>query len=303
MAIAEVSSKTETQIVQQVFNSLPITIRKGFKTIIYNTMARQKSYVRIRGSLGGLTFYKKNGEDVIRTTGGATKEQIAKDPRFRRTRENMKEFAGAAKAGKALRECFKNVAKRMSDDTAVGRVTGIMRHISSSETGVRGQRPMLILPKKAFIEGFEFNRHQPLSSIFYAAYGLPTLDANRNLATWEVPDFSTVNDMGYPEGATHFKLVLAVGVLSDYVYSTATKVYEPINPDEDQTKGVAYTAEIPIGGMVGSATTLTVDLGFAAALPATVGVLVGIGIIFYQEVDGVYYELASDNALKLAVVG
>lgn len=266
-------------------------------------MAEQKSYVKIRGSLGGLTFYKKNGQSLIRITGGVTKEQIEKDPNFKRTRENMSEFAGAAKAGKAFRECFQKVVKPMSDSTAVGRITGMFKRINSVGAGIRGQRPIDIVPNKQFIEGFEFNKFLPLGTVFYPSYDPPTLDANRSVITWVVPDFNTDDSLTVPEGATHFRLVLAAGVLSDYKYSTETKIYEPTNPDENETRGLAFSAEIPVTGMVGSDTTLTVDLGFASVLPATVGVPVAIGIVFYQEVDALFYELASDNALKLVVVG
>lgn len=114
---------------------------------------------------------------------------------------------------------------------------------------------------------------------------------------------STDNYINPPEGATHFKLVLATTVLSDYTYQNAGKEFEPVNPTENSTNAIAFSAEIPLGGMVGSDTTLTADLGVGSALPATVGVVSAIGIIFYQEVNTQFYELASDNALKIEVVG
>jgi len=267
------------------------------------TMAKQQGYVKIKGSLGGLTFYKKNGDEIIRTTGGVSKERILSDPSYRRTRENMKEFAGAATAGKGLREGFKEIAKRMSDDYAVGRITGMMKRINSVGVGQRGQRPIHILLNKLFIEGFDFNKVTPLGSVLHASYSVPSLDVNRSIATWTVPDFDTDTGVTAPEGATHFKLVLASAVLSDYVYSSATKTYEPTSPEENSVRGVTMSAELPIGGMVGSDTTLTVDLGFTAPLPPTVGVLVGVGIIFYQLIQTEYYELASNNSLRIVMVG
>jgi len=129
------------------------------------------------------------------------------------------------------------------------------------------------------------------------------LDVNRSVATWLIPDFNTSNYINPPEGATHFKLVLATTVLSDYTYSTSIKKYEPANEAKNETNGIALSSEIPLGGMVGSDTTLVVDLGFGSALPATVGVVSAIGIIFYQEINTQFYELASDNALRISIVG
>ncbi|SRX56208.1 hypothetical protein [Aequorivita sp. CIP111184] len=266
-------------------------------------MANQKGFIKLRGSLGGLTFYENKGKDVVRTTGGVEKDRILKEPAFKRTRENMSEFGASAIVGKALRMGFANIIKSMAGNYIVGRITGLMKRINSVGPGIRGQREFEILNNKSLLEGFEFNKKAPLDSIFYATSDPPSLDANRSVATWLVPDFNTSNYINPPEGATHFRLVLAVTVLSDYAYANAIKGYEPVAPDENETNGIAFSAEIPIGGMVGSDTTLSVDLGFAAALPLTVGVVTAVGIIFYQEINTAFYELASDNALKIVLVG
>lgn len=76
-----------------------------------------------------------------------------------------------------------------------------------------------------------------------------------------------------------------------------------MNPAENEVSAIVFSAEIPLGGLVGSTTTLVADLGFTAALPATVGVVVALGVIFYQEINTVFYELASDNAMFIDVVG
>lgn len=265
-------------------------------------MAKQKGFIKLRGSLGGLTFYDKEGQDIVRTTGGVTKERINSDPAFKRTRENMSEFGGSAKVGKALRLGFANIVKTMGDTALVGRVTGLMKRINSLGPGNRGERAFEILNNKEIIEGFEFNKNEPLGAIFYAPNSPPTMDANRDIATWLVPDFSTDSYINPPEGATHFKLVLATTVLSDYTYDSTTKEFEPVNPIENETGGISFSAEIALGGMVGGDTTLIVDLGFGAALPASVGVVSAIGIIFYQEINSQFYELASDNAMRMDVV-
>ncbi|WCO03168.1 hypothetical protein [Psychroserpens ponticola] len=266
-------------------------------------MAKQKGFIRLKGSLGGLTFYKNNGNDLIRTTGGVDKNRIKNDPAFKRTRENMSEFGASATVGKALRMGFANIIKTMSDNSIVGRITGLMKKINSVGTGIRGQRAFEIMPNKILLEGFEFNKTMPLDAIFYAPNTAPTLDANRSVATWVVPDFNASNYINAPEGATHFKLVLVSTVLSDYAFNTPLGKYEATNADENETNGIAFSAELPLDGMVGADTTLTVDLGFAAALPATVAVINAVGIIFYQDINSLFYELASDNAMKIESIG
>ena len=175
--------------------------------------------------------------------------------------------------------------------------------VNSVGPGLRGQRAFEIVPNKVLLEGVELNLKAPLDAMFYAPNKAPTLDANRSIATWTIPDFNTDDFITQPVGASHFKLVLATTVLSDFTFNNELNTYEPVNEDENEVNGVAFTAEIPLGGMVGADTSLSVDLGFAAALPATVGVISAIGIIFYQEINTQFYELASDNAMRIEVIG
>lgn len=266
-------------------------------------MAKQKGFIKLKGSLGGLTFYKNNGDDLIRTTGGVDKNRIKNDPSFKRTRENMREFGGAATVGKALRMGFATIIKSMKDNSFVGRLTGVMKQINSAGPGVRGERIFEILNQKLLLEGIEFNKNQHLDAIFYAASAAPTFNANRDVVTWVVPDFNSSDYVNAPEGATHYKLVLACTILSDYSYNAGVKKYEPSNATENEINGIAFSSELAINGMVGSDTTLTVDLGIGAALPISVGVVAAIGIVFYQEINTQFYELASDNAMRIAVVG
>lgn len=266
-------------------------------------MAKQKGFIKLRGSLGGLTFYELDGKDIVKTTSGVSRQRILNDPNYRRTRENMSEFGGAAKIGKAFRMGFTGVSRMLLESTFSGRVTGIMKRVINLGTGPRGRRAFDIVGNQLFLEGLEFHRDRPFSSVFYAPFALPTLDANREIATWVIPDFNTNNYVNAPEGATHFQLLLNTSVLSNYSYANPDKSYEPVNPDENGVGVTVSSSEIPLTGMVGSDITIVGDLGFGVALPATVGVVIGIGILFYQEINGGFYVLASDNAMQVVVVG
>ncbi|WP_411768233.1 hypothetical protein [Winogradskyella sp. A3E31] len=266
-------------------------------------MAKNRSYIDLEGTLGGLTFYRSGGQSIVKTKSAINKDRILKEANFKRTRENMSEFGGSAKVGKSLRHGFASIVSIMSDRTVTGRLTAVMKRINANGAGVRGKREFSILPNKGFLEGFEFNKGLSLETVFYAPYSVPSLDANRSIATWTIPDFNTSDYLHPPEGASHFRLVLACSVLSDFSYDNALKSYEPVEPNENEVSAISFSSEIPLGGLVGSDTTLVADLGFTAALPATVGVVVALGIIFYQDINGSFYELASDNAMSIALVG
>ena len=266
-------------------------------------MAIQDSFIKIKGSLGGLTFYEKDGKSLIKTTSGVSKERIMTDPKYKRTRENMVEFGASAKIGKSFRTGFVSIRKAVSDNTLSGRVTGMMKQINKVGNGVRGQRTFDILANKQLIEGFEFHKKLKLSSVFFAPYSLPSIDANRSIVDMTIPDFHTGDFINAPEGATHFQLLLSASVLSNLEYDVSEKEYKFVNPDENEKNAISFSSEIPLGGMVGSDTNIQVDLGFTSPLPASVGVLIGFGILFYQEINGQFYLLARDNALRIEMVG
>jgi len=77
---------------------------------------------------------------------------------------------------------------------------------------------------------------------------------------------------------------------------------EATDPALSELGAVDVSAEIPIGGMVGAITTLSPQLPGAPNLTANVGLLGLVGIEFLQELNGDFYLLASDNAMKIAEV-
>jgi hypothetical protein len=98
-------------------------------------------------------------------------------------------------------------------------------------------------------------------------------------ATLKVTDFALkVTDV--PEGATHFRLLNHISVVSDYSYAELTRKYEPINPLDSESvfKYSEYTsveasltaelkAEFPAGTIVGEDCTILQCVGIEFYLP------------------------------------
>ena len=265
-------------------------------------MAKNKSFIKLDGTLDGLTFYRANGQDFVKTKGEINRQRILTDPAFARTRENMVEFGGAATAGKAFRAVFAVVLKVMADSYMGARANAIIKRILNLGTGPRGQREINMEGNGYLLKGFDFNT-TPFTSIFFAPNTAPTVSAGRDSLSWTVADFNTQAFVRAPEGATHFKLVLAGGYLSNYQYQMMMGLYEPENPNVNAIGGVSYSDAIPLGGMVGADTTLTLDLSSVGTVPVTSILLGAVGIVFYQQVNADFYELAQNNAMKVVVIG
>jgi hypothetical protein len=98
-------------------------------------------------------------------------------------------------------------------------------------------------------------------------------------------------------------LILATGYVSNYDYIPAMRTYEPVDETANARGASVYSAYIPLNGMVGSDTVLQVDLTSLGAIPASTAVFAGVGIVFYQDINGVLYEFAQGNAMVVPVTG
>ncbi|MDN3724442.1 hypothetical protein QRD02_08605 [Aequorivita sp. SDUM287046] len=262
-------------------------------------MARNTSFIKIEGTLEGLTFYKQDGKNLVRSAGGVSKDRIMTDPKYKRTRENMMEFGGSASAGKGFRTAFSGVVKKLGDSRISSRLSKVMHRILDMDSGARGERPVAISDHTVQLKNFEFNVKCAFSSRFYAPFAAPVVNANRDSVTWTIPPFNPDFSVTAPEGATHFRLLLASGLVSNYEYESATKGYSPTDEEYDGKGLISYSGHIPLNSETASDTVLTVDFAIGSALPLEVTNVVAGGIIFYQELGSTFYELASDNALKV----
>ena len=266
-------------------------------------MAKQTGLVKYSGTLGGVRHFKIKGlvGDYAGLSGGPTAEQIANDQAFVRTRENISEFAGCAKAGKSIRNGLSSLMKQMSDSQVTGRLTAVMKQINLNDTaGIRGERGILISQNQGDLAGFNFDKNLSPQSIFYAPVSLTTTPT-RDSATLTVAPFEPSSFINAPAGSTHFRIVNAVSVVSDYVFNTALGIYEPSNGGLDGASEIQYSPYIDLSTTTPNI-TLTSTLPGSPTITTDVSVLCTLGIEFYQQVGANYYLFASGNCMQIANV-
>lgn len=246
-------------------------------------MAKQKGILKIEGTLGGMTFYKSNGEHLVREKGGVSGDRIANDPNFIRTRENNQEFGRAGLAGKLLRDSLRILIMTASDRLVTSRtVTKMFEIMKLDTTSARGERsPAVALETaegKALLKGFDFNEKSMLKAILYKAYTVDT-------ATGEIviQALKPKTDIAFPAGATHISINGAMAVVN-----FATNEY-----DVQQTNVV--------NGPINNA-SLNVTLT-PSEVPAGAGTkLYLLRIEFYQLVNGQQYPLRNGAFNSLAII-
>lgn len=264
-------------------------------------MAIQSGPLKYKGTIGEIRHFKIKGltKNYAGLIGGPSTEQIKTAPEFKRTRENMNEFGGCAAAGKSVRAGLSQLIKQMSDPQLTGRLTAIMKKINlEDQTEARGYRAILISTQTPYLVGLNFNRNISFDSLFYAPFSL-TNAATRDSASISVPVFNPLNFINAPAGATHFRIINAISVVSDFAFNANSKSYEPINAELNELSNVAYSDYLDLGVLIPSPIEITSTLPGTPTVTPDVSVLNSIGIEFYQQVGSSFYLFNSGSALKI----
>ena len=261
-------------------------------------MSKQTGLIKLDGKIGGVSFYRSNGKDLAKIANGPTKEKILTDSEFVRTRENMTEFGGAAANAKALRLALISALPGMTDRNTCGRLTKVFKEINLKGIGLRGQRNIALSGNHNLLQNFEFNQKINFSSVFEAPF-TAAVNTGRTQATITIPAFLPSNLMQIPDGATHFQLIAAMGVVSDYSYNTTSKHYMPTDPTLNSLSSVVTGAVTAVNATTPVNFSLVAALAGTPTMTSTVTDVVCLGIQFFQQIGTVNYLLAQNNCMMI----
>ncbi|MBC7847719.1 MAG: hypothetical protein H7Y10_14660 [Flavobacterium sp.] len=246
-------------------------------------MARQKGIIKLKGTIGDITFYKSKDGYIAREKGGIDAKRLATDPAFQRTRENGAEFGRAGKAGKILRTALRSLLINSSDSKMVARLTQQMvKVIQADLTSVRGLRNV-IDGEAELLTGFEFNIGGKLSTSLFAPY-VGTIDRVTGAITVDLDPFVPMNMIAAPGGSTHFKIISA-GAEIDFETETFVEAH-------------SETAILPWDGVA----TVAINMANAVTPNSTKPLFLALGVEYYQEVNGQMYPLKNGAYNPLALV-
>ncbi len=240
-------------------------------------MAKNTGAIQLTGTIGNVTIDKN---------GNARLKQQSRPVTSPRTAENNAEFGTAGRAGKLVRDAMRRVLSLVPSGTSTGRLTAALRAIIGFDTtNGRGLRQVLKANIGALL-GFQFNDGASLASNLYAARTVGT-DA-QGVVTVGFASIDPMTDVSAPQGATHVG-VMGAAVAIDFVAGTVREATET-------------TTIVPMalnGGPVANQ-QLVLDLG--GAVTGTESLIVTLGVVYYQEVNGQLYPLANGSYAALDVV-
>lgn len=169
-----------------------------------NIMAHQDSFIKLKGRIGDLTFYKTKGGYLAREKGGIDGNRIATDPRFQRTRENGAEFGRAGSAAKLLRDSLTSIISSGKDSAMSNRLTKLMlKVVQADAVNDRGLR-MVLDAETEMLKGFEFNANAQINSVLAVSFDT-SIDRVTGGLKVELPEFDPKVFLKAPQGATHFQ--------------------------------------------------------------------------------------------------
>ena len=246
-------------------------------------MARQKGIIKLKGTIGDITFYKTQDGHLAREKGGIDASRIANDPAFQRTRENGSEFGRAGKAGKLMRIAFRGALLKAADGRMVSRLTQRMiKVIQADSTSDRGMRNV-IDGEAELLFGFEFNIRGKLGTSLFAPY-VAEIDRVAGEIKVDLPAFIPTNMIAAPTGTTHFKIISS-GAEIDFEAETFVVA-------NSETAILPWT----------SAPTVAISQVNAVTAASTKPLFLVLGVEFYQEINAQMYPLKNGAFNPLAVV-
>lgn len=248
-------------------------------------MARQKGIIKLKGTIGDITFYKSEDGYLAREKGGIDGSRIANDPAFQRTRENGAEFGRAGKAGKLLRTALRPLLLSATDSRMVGRMTqSMMKVIQADTVSIRGLRNV-IDGEAELLAGFEFNIRGALSTSMFAPYAIEA-DRAAGKVKLGIAGFVPANMIAAPVGTTHFRMVSGIALVDFEGEAFEAKSSE--------------TTVMPWNNVAIADIIQEYDFTPGSKKP----LFVVLGVAFYQQINGEMYLLKNGafNALSIVKV-
>ncbi len=191
-------------------------------------MAENIGMFKIEGSIDGVTFYNKDGKNLVKKQVRFNKSRYKSSDSYQRVRENSSEFAIAANTGALIRTSMRKFLNGCADKTMRNRMMSKMMELrlldSENERGLRNAMTVLETEEgKQKLANFDFNSKALLLKTMTSEWELD--EVNNALL---ISNFDVKEELQHPVDATSFELEFAI-VQIDFVagktkFSCAEKV-------------------------------------------------------------------------------
>lgn len=223
-------------------------------------MATVKGPFELNGAFGNASFYTRRGSDkvIVRTKGGASKEKIKTSPKFEGFRLQQKEWKGCTGFASMLRYAFGGL-HRLADYNLTPVLNGFSKNLQKTDAvNENGKRSICLSGLRYTLENFNFNRQYPFNTVLRVSVS-GNIDRTTASATVKVPRINTNTDVLNVQRLPYFRLIVALGVVSDVKWDEAGSEFRAVVPDVHGVSEVFTGVWIPSENVLDEQ-TLTVQL-------------------------------------------
>jgi len=269
-------------------------------------MAIVKGPIQFSGSISNVSFYTRRGSDkvIARSKGGATKEKIKTSPKFEGFRLQQNEWKGCTAFASSLRYTFGGLY-RLADYNLTPVLNGFAKNIQKTDVVSQNGKRIIALSKYRYtLENFNFNRNYPFNTVIKVGL-IGQINREKLTATVQVPRINTETDIQNVQRLPYFRIIVALGAISDLKYNEAASSYEP-TVREMHGVSVAVTGDWFLSENMLPEQTIEVNLGeeFKSCMTEEISLVLSMAIEFGKVgFTGVPQEVKYAGCGKVIRVG
>ena len=214
------------------------------------------------------------------------------------TNEFITGKVGYAVGVKALRHGFINIIQEWTDSHFTGRLMKLVTKIyMMDKKGITGKKSIFFSNYTHHLENIRFNIRENNIEILRYQF-LVSHSLSRVCAKLDVKEL-IIKPMLIPRGATHYRILHHLSIVSDYKYSELNQRFEPLSIN-NALNAFAFSEYIAVG--TNPTDDIEVSLPIKSDLSESDSVIQCIGIMYYIKSGEVDYVVMRGGGLEVMEV-
>ena len=245
-------------------------------------MATSDSPLNIKGSIKGLRFYKMEGSDktYVGEKGGANVNLIRNSPVFEGLRKAQNELKGRCMMASDIRKALGQESWPVINRHLMTKIEAVLQQLQDTEPlEMTGRRAIYLTRYKEVLNQIPWYYYKPFNELMMCPYTVDSAEDKRSV-TVKLHGLYPRIHVKAPVAASHFRLVLAIGTVTDCAVWKETKNYKTAFGAVQNTITEKISVWIPIDGPLMDDISLTASLNNKVTLFDTQSVLRCLSIVF-----------------------
>ena len=174
-------------------------------------MARAKSFIQLRGSLGDTTFKKVGKNNFAHEKMSIAPGRMKNHRDFITLRENGSQMGNASKSAKTIRDALVNVIHLCKDSKMSNRFNAELRKVvrQDSSRGAVGIGRIARAENMGILQGFDFNDKAKLRTTFNVSYNT-AINRDTGEVKLSIASFKPASAIRAPRFAKQFRIMAQV---------------------------------------------------------------------------------------------